>query len=195
MANICACGCGGELPEGSVRQYKRGHKTRVTSPESFTDVPVNPDDESGEEFEDAPLTLESAARDTPDDPEPKDTSENKNKTVVRITASVRRDIEGKLAFGFGMLGQTWTMIDPVCGTTLIDNGDKMAKKYTPLICQSPDIVRWLTKSGNFIMWIEALIATLPVLQVVFAHHIAKTVGFEIVNQNGSRPMATDYVVQ
>lgn len=192
MANVCACGCGGLLPEGSVRQYKRGHKTRIDNPDSFDDTAELADD-SEESF--GPLTLDDAARDTPDDPEPRDRTENKPKTVVKITPSIRRDIEGKVAFGFAMIGQTWSMVDPVCGSVLIDNGDKMAKKYAPLICRSPDMVKWLTKSGTYILWVEAFIATVPVLQVVFAHHIAKSLSAELVSQNGTRPAPNDYVVQ
>lgn len=195
MANVCACGCGELLPEGSTRQYKRGHKNRVTNPEVFTETPVAEVGVSDEPLEEISLTLEDAALATPDDPEPKEAPEYKPRTVIKVTASIRRDIEGKLAFGFGMLGQTWALMDPLCGSVLVDNGDKMAKKYTPLICQSPEVVKWITKSGNFMLWVDALVATWPVLQVIFAHHIAKTLSMELVNQNGNRPAPNEYVVQ
>lgn len=195
MANVCACGCGELLPEGSTRQYKRGHKQRAENPNTeYDEKPAT--DSAAEEYSDSPLTIDDAARITPDDPEPKDAPEYKPKTVVKITASIRRDIEGKLALGFGMLGETWSMIDPLCGQALVENGPNMAKKYTPLLCQSPEVVKWMTKSGNFLMWIDALMATWPVISMVVAHHIAHTVAMDLASSaNGFRPAPNEYVVQ
>lgn len=187
MANECACGCGGLLPEGSTRQYKRNHKARQADA-GFYDV---------EDYAETPdveaLTLDQAAAMTPDDPEPRDAQPVKVKTTVRVTASVRKDIEGKLALGFLMLGQTWSLADPLCGMALVDAGPAMAKNYMPLICQSPEVVRWMSKGGSFLLWVNALMATWPVIQMVFAHHIAGTI--EVVpSVNGAGPVA-DYVVQ
>lgn len=192
MANACACGCGELLPETSTRQYKRGHKNRkpddVTWPEAGLET--TGDDPVTGEIE-PEFTLEDAERDTPNDPEPK-TREYKPKLNIKITAAVRRDVEGKLAFGFGMLAQTWSMIDPLCGSVAMEAGPDMAKKYTPIICQSPEVVRWLTKSGNFLIYIDALMATWPVIQVVFAHHVAKTVA---VMPPGEQEPVAEYVVR
>src|SRR5438309_5693648 len=118
MANVCACGCGELLPEGSTRQYKRGHKQRVSEPgsQTITGQPDNPDEADAEVY-----TIESAMADTPPDPEPKDQPEFKVKTAIRVTASVRRDVEGKLAFVLLMTGQGISMPDPVCGSALVEN--------------------------------------------------------------------------
>jgi hypothetical protein len=195
MANVCACGCGELLPEGSTRQFKRGHKQRIENPGSdVTDITDAGQDEVFSE--EIPLTLDDVARITPDDPEPKDAPEFRPKTVVKITAGVRRDIEGKLALGFGILGQTWSMIDPLCGSTLVNCGPEMAKKYTPIVCKSPEVVKWMTKSGNFLMWIEALMATWPVLEMMAAHHVFHNVVpvNPAPSANGSHA-PSEYVVQ
>lgn len=185
MANVCACGCGEFLPEGSTRQYKRGHKMRAeTGTDGFDEIST-----------DDVLTIDGAAERVPDDPEPRET-EIKPRMPHRVTAAVRRDIEGKLALGFGLLGQTWMMADPLCGKVLVDIGPDMAKRYTPLLCQSPEVVKWLTRSGNFMLWIDALMATAPLIQMVFAHHIARTINVEMMygSQNGG-PVPSEYVVQ
>lgn len=187
MANVCACGCGELLPEGSIRQYKRGHKNRTAEPITETPDDIYPEDPPA-------FTIEDAARETPDDPEPKEQPEFKPKTQtkIKITAAIRRDVEGKLAFGFAVLGQTWSMVDPLCGNVLLDTGPDMAKKYTPIICQSPDVVKFITKTGNFVLYVEALMATWPLLQVIFAHHIAKTIS---VIPTVAQPSPEAYTVQ
>jgi hypothetical protein len=109
---------------------------------------------------------------------------------------MKRDIEGKLALGFGLIGQSWMMIDPLCGKMLIDTGPDMAKAYTPLLCQSPEVVKWLTRSGNWMLWVNAVMATAPLLQMIFAHHLARTITVErVMSPNGYAPAQSEYVVQ
>lgn len=194
MANVCACGCGELLPEGSTRQYKRGHKQRVTNPElGFTDAPPP----EGAETPDEVFTIEDAARETPNDPEPKDQAEYKPKTPLKVTAALKRDVEGKLAFAMSLGGQVWMMADPVCGTAFMDHTPDIAKKLTPIVCQSPDIVKWLTKSGSYVMWLDLFMACWPVLTIIFAHHIAKTIATDLgASANGyGATMPNEYVVQ
>ena len=191
-APICQCGCGESLPEGSTRQYKRGHRNRVQNPDGF--VEINPGEPGNETEPDQPLTLDDLARVTPDDPEPKTEPEFKPKTVIKITAGVRRDVEGKLTFAMALSGQMWAMVDPVCSSVYMEQAPEIAKKLTPIICQSPDVVKWLTKSSNFILWVDLFMAVWPVLTIVFAHHIAKTISADMT-QNGQRVTPNDYVVQ
>lgn len=193
MANICQCGCGESLPESSTRQFKRGHKSRIDNPvpdTGFTETPAA-ETETSESY-----SIEDAARDTPNDPEPSDAPELRARSVFRVTTGMRRDVEGKLAFAFGMLGETWALIDPPCGSTLVDIGPNMAKKYTPIICQSPEVVRWITKSGNFMRYVDAVMATWPLITIFVAHHLTKTLATELASQNGQAKLApNDYVVQ
>lgn len=189
MANICQCGCGESLPEGSTRQYKRGHKDRINNPPGDSDFTEVPGDAPG-------LTIDEIAELTPDDPEPADAPEYRPvQPKIKVTAAVRRDVEGMLAFAFGMSGQMWSMVDPPCGTMMLEIGPNLAKKYTPIICQSPSAVKFLTKSGKFAMYLDAAIATFPLLQIVIAHHITKTIGREVASPNGQAPAPNEYVVQ
>ena len=189
MANVCACGCGELLPENSARQYKRGHKARLDNPQNVTA-------ESGENMPDDPFTLEDAAAQTPDDPEPRDAPEWKPKTVIKVTASIRRDVEGKLAFLLGMSAQLWSLPDPLCGNMMLEHSGNIAKKLTPIICQSPDVVKWFTKGNNYILWLDLLMACTPVMQLVFMHHVIKSVTAEsMASPNGQGRQANMYVVQ
>jgi hypothetical protein len=186
MANPCQCGCGELLPEGSTRQFKRGHKANPGGipNEGFSEISA-----------DDVLTIDDVAASTPDDPDPVDT-ETKPKITHRVTAAMRKDIEGKLALGFGLIGQSWMMIDPLCGKMMVDTGPDMAKAYTPLLCQSPEVVKWLTKSGNWMLWVNAVMATAPLLQMIFAHHLARTITVDrLSTPNGYVSNPEDYVVQ
>jgi hypothetical protein len=177
------------LPDGSTRQYKRGHKVRAENPDTvFT--------EETEEGTGGSFTLDDAARETPDDPPPKDQPEFKPpKSHVRVTAAMKRDIEGKVAFGLMVTGQIWSMTDPVCGGAFLEVSPNAAKDLTPILCQSPDVVRFLTKTGNYILWLNLMMTLAPVFQVIFAHHIAKRVGMDYI-PNGYAPIPdSDYVVQ
>jgi hypothetical protein len=180
------------LAEGSTREYKRGHKSNP--------VPPEPDEFTETGIEDMPpgaLTIDDIAMMTPDDPEPaQDTPAVKVRSAIKVTAAVRRDIEGKLAFALGLSGQMVVMVDPICGGAFLDNADNVAKKLTPIMCQSPEVVRWFTRSGTFILWIDLMVALWPVLTVIFAHHIAKSVGATVGGANGQgAPEPNAYVVQ
>lgn len=191
MANACRCGCGEFLPEGSTREYKRGHKVRADNPGIGFDDATDNDEPTPEVF-----TIEDAARLTPNDPEPKDRPEDKPKATLKITAALKRDVEGKLAFAMGLGGQVWIMADPVCGSVFMEQTPEIAKRLTPIVCQSPDVVKWLTKSGNYVMWLELFMAMWPVLTMVFAHHIAKTVMLAPESANGhNATVPNEYVVQ
>jgi hypothetical protein len=183
------------LPEESTRQYKRGHRQRAESLATgdITDQADEPytavDEDTGE-----PFTIDDAAKATPDDPEPKDRAEDKPKTQLKVTAALKRDVEGKLAFAMALGGQVWVMADPVCGSAFIDQTPEIAKKLTPIVCQSPDIVKWLTKSSSYILWVDLFMACWPVLQIIFAHHIARTIQRESANGYNAT-MPNDFVVQ
>ena len=192
MANICQCGCGESLPENSTRQYKRGHKARLDNPaEGFQETPVGQD---GEPQEFVPLSIDEVAQQTPDDPEPKEQPEVRTRATLKVTAALRRDVEGKLAFCLALSGQMWSLADPICGGAYLEQSPEIARKLTPIVCQSPEVVKWLTKSGNFVLWLDLFMACWPVVQIVFAHHIAKSLAVDVAS-NGQRPAPNDYVVQ
>lgn len=158
MGPLCACGCGQYLPEGSAREYKRGHKD---NPPHIIDGSVE-------------FTLDDAAAETDNDPPPPgDDSSREVDRPIRITRAVRKDIEGKLAWMLAMGGSMWSIQDPICGGAFLDNTPQIAEKLTPILCQSPGVVKWFRKSSNVALYVDFIIAISPVLQIVYAHHMAK----------------------
>lgn len=94
---------------------------------------------------------------------------------IKVTPKVIGDIEGKLAFWLGLTAEPWAVADPYCGKAYADQVPEIAKKLAPIVCQSPDLVRWFSKSSTFIMWTELGIAVRPVATAVIKHHVTKTV--------------------
>jgi len=93
----------------------------------------------------------------------------------KITPKVVGDIEGKMAFWMSLTAEPWMIADPICGGAYADSVPDLAKAAAPLICQSPDLVRMLTKSSQFILWTNLLMAGKPIVLAIVAHHIMHTV--------------------
>ena len=102
-------------------------------------------------------------------------SKDDTKPPPKVTAKVQADIEGKLAFWLSIPAEPWLRVDPYCGQAYADNVDQIALKMAPLVCQSPDLVRWFSKSSTFIMWTELGIAVRPVVEAIIAHHVTKRI--------------------
>lgn len=101
---------------------------------------------------------------------------------VKVTAAVRRDIEGKVAFWLLIPAEPWMRVDPYCGKAYADSIEDIAVKMTPLLCQSPAIVRWFGKSTTFIQVTELAMACRPVAEAVIAHHVTKRIVLDSLGQ-------------
>lgn len=101
-----------------------------------------------------------------------------------------------MAFWLSLTAEPWMIADPYCGGAYADSVPGLASAIAPLICQSPDLVRMLTKSSQFILWTNLLMAARPVATAVIAHHVMKTVELEKDDQaegGGQAPApATDF---
>jgi hypothetical protein len=93
----------------------------------------------------------------------------------KLTKAVVGDIEGKLTLLLTGPAMFWSMADPLCGGAFADNLDSIVRKAVPLICQSPEAVRWFTKGTTFLLWLDLVWALQPVAQAVHAHHVAGSV--------------------
>lgn len=186
----CQCGCGEFLPYGSTRKYKKLHRQRV-DPNYGGNYGGRPSN-AGPAIADVAdpesnwLTLTDAATDTPNDPEPAGLEDN-HKPVVRVTKRIRDDIEGKVAMIIMMTSMLLQTKDPICGQALENNGPNIAAKFVPIICKSPELVRWFTKGGNYTAWLDLCMALWPVLTVAFSHHVSHSIATPNTGANGQGP--------
>jgi hypothetical protein len=137
------------------------------------------------------FTLREAMETTPDDPPAKHQT-SKTRAVrgsVRITAKVRKDVEGKVAFFLSMLTMGVQLRDPYCGRVLDEQSLKIAEKATPIICQSPQLVEWFTKAGGYMLWMDLALAVQPVAWMAVQHHLMHTVG-DVKEGDGSEPVVS-----
>jgi hypothetical protein len=93
----------------------------------------------------------------------------------KVTPAVRRDIEGKVAFWLLIPGEPWRRVDPYCGQAYLDSIEDIALKATPLLCQSPAVVRWFAKSTTFVQVTELAMACRPVAEAIIAHHVTRRI--------------------
>lgn len=111
----------------------------------------------------------------------------KEDAPIRVTAAVRRDMTGKLAFWLSIPAEPWVRIDPYCGGAYADQIDQIALKAVPLMCQSPAVVRWFAKSTTFIQVTELMMACRPVAEAVIAHHITRRITLDQQGQAAEQP--------
>jgi len=161
----CQCGCGEYLPYGSTRSYKRGHKDNPRTAQPGFDEVADPDSNW--------MTLTDAATSIPNDPDPPEAKDNK--PTIRVTKRVRDDIEGKLAMMFAMVAMLWETKDPVCAPALADSAPAISAKLVPIICKSPEMVRWFTKGGNYTAWLDLMTVLVPFGKVLVSHHVTHTI--------------------
>jgi hypothetical protein len=192
---LCECGCGERLPIGSTRKYKRGHKAdanRKLAEEMeangvfdgyefrqqlpYNAEPINPnyspvtepiDDVYGWE------TIQDAARDVPNDPEgnlwsPDSIPEFKE---FKIPRGVARDVEGKVAFMLSTTAMAVGLVDDYCGNSILENTPRISKALTPILCQSPGVVAWFTKTSNVMLYVNLAMALAPVAMAIMNHHL------------------------
>lgn len=182
-ANIgpeCACGCGDHLPEGSTREYKRGHKNKA-----FDSLNVIENDFA----ENRTFTLDDAAGSVDRDPEPDETEgAPRAEAPIRITKAVRKDVEGKVAFLMTMMGTMWQAADPICGTVWLNQTPELAEKLAPILCQSPDLVKWFRKGAGYMLYMDLAMAFLPVIQVIYSHHIVRGGLNDVPPQDAQAPV-------
>jgi len=169
----CQCGCGEYLPYGSTRNFKRGHKENPRNPSRMNNPALSPDMQEVFDPDSNWMTLSDAATSIPNDPDPPEAKENKQ--PIRVTKRVRDDIEGKLAMMFAMVAMLWETKDPVCAPALADSAPAISAKLVPIICKSPEMVRWFTKGGNYTAWLDLMMVLVPFGKVVVSHHVTHSV--------------------
>jgi hypothetical protein len=96
-------------------------------------------------------------------------------TTIKVTKAIRDDITGKVAFWLMLPAEPWMRVDPYCGGAYADSIDRIAVKLAPILCLSPQVVTWFTKSSVFFMWTELLMACRPVAEAVIAHHVTRRI--------------------
>jgi hypothetical protein len=67
----------------------------------------------------------------------------------------------------------WEIRDPVCGGAAVQAEPNASAAFTDIVLQSPDLIAWFTgPAAGFMVFLNLFMAVLPVLQVIYAHHVS-----------------------
>jgi hypothetical protein len=190
----------GRFPPGLREAFEDAHGASIEPDDDGEDLSAIdesgldlPDDPGEFEWGDGiptpppPATLEEAREQAGRDPEPAHLVTPGKRArrprkppaddaaTIKVTKAIRDDITGKIAFWLMIPAEPWIRVDPYCGGAYADNLDQIAVKLAPIICLSPDLVRWFSKSSTFILWTELAMACRPVAEAVIAHHVTRRI--------------------
>jgi hypothetical protein len=93
-----------------------------------------------------------------------------------VTAAVRKDIRGKLAFMGLMVTSMWQVSDPYCGGAAAGIIPELSEAITDLVVDSADLVAWFTAGGSYMKWLTLATVLQPVTVVIWQHHVSHTIG-------------------
>ena len=96
---------------------------------------------------------------------------------IRVTATTRRDISAKVGMLLLVPGKIWEARDPWCGGAFVTQLPATRDALADIICDSADLVAWFTgPAGGFMKYLSLATALQPVGIMVWAHHVAHSVG-------------------
>ncbi len=107
----------------------------------------------------------------------------------RVTAAMKKDIRGKLAFGLAIAPVPFQSRDPLCVEAFREcipdrktpEGEPvlgLASALTEIICDSPEMVRFFSTGGRYMKWLQLMMAFQPFAKAVVQHHVTHSVGDE-----------------
>jgi hypothetical protein len=115
------------------------------------------------------------------DPEPRrpKSSGSTRARPPKVTADVRKDIRGKTALFLTIPAAYFERRDPVCGEVALAQVPAVADDLADIFCDSPDVVAFFTSTGGgFMKWLKLATDLQPVLEIMYFHHIAKSIGVQ-----------------
>jgi Lsr2 len=154
----------GRIPEEVSLAYDEAHPVAAPVAEAEPEpLPQDPDPKRGEGF------IRSVVA-------PK-------RTRIRVTATVRKDVRGKVALMLALPAGILAQRDQICGPVLQQQVPDISEALTDIICDSPDLVSFFTSTaGGYMKWLTLAVALQPVAVVAYHHHVAHSVGNDAQEQ-------------
>jgi hypothetical protein len=113
------------------------------------------------------------------DPKPKRSRKTPSGvTAPKVTIAVKKQCRDTLDDLFGLPVMLWKRRDPTCAEKAEEQQDEIVDALLAIIIKRPAWVAALTDLGSSGDMIKMFKALYPLLLVIFAHHVAKTVGGE-----------------
>lgn len=113
------------------------------------------------------------------DPAPKRPAGGKRSTAKadapKVTAAVRKDARETLEALVDLPVTLWARRDPVCAGVAAEQQDAIVDAFLAMVVKRPAWLAALTDLGSSGDWIRMVKALYPLVMVVMAHHVTRTV--------------------
>ncbi len=133
-------------------------------PDTIPDFP--PESEPGSETDDV---LEP-------DPKPRRGGGKPRTTAPKVTAAIKKEARETLSALVELPIAIWERRDPVCAGVADEQADRITDALLAIFVKRPQWLAVLTDAGESADWIRLAKAVYPVVMIVWAHHVAHTVG-------------------
>lgn len=112
----------------------------------------------------------------PPDPKPKRRSSRAvpSSGAGRVTVAMRKQVDKEVVGMARMLSELWEMRDQHCGRVAVERHEKIAAAFSDWICDHPQWVNSIVDAGQSVKVFRIIQECWPLLVVVYAHHIGKS---------------------
>ena len=108
-----------------------------------------------------------------DDPKP--TVKRAPKTTKRpqgrpSNRSIQQEIRDEIQAVIALLAMPWSLADPYCAGSLIDQSDAIAESLAEIAMKNPKLLEFMRKGGDVMVYFKLMAALSPVAKSVYEHH-------------------------
>jgi hypothetical protein len=142
-----------------------------SEPGSESDSEMGPESES---LSDVESELDSEYIEP--DPAPKRSRKAPKAEAPKVTAAAKREARETLEALVELPVTLWARRDPTCAAVAAEQQGEIVDAFMALVVKRPAWLAALTDLGNSGDWIRMIKALYPVVMVVIAHHVSRTIG-------------------
>jgi hypothetical protein len=103
---------------------------------------------------------------------------------ARVSAADKKDIRAKISMMLLFPGGLWARADDYCGPAFMKVIPQLSEDLADILSDNAEIVAWFASGAGWLKYLKLLSTLQPVAEMMWQHHISKTVGEEVA-QNGS----------
>lgn len=108
---------------------------------------------------------------------------------ARVTAADKKDMKAKISLMLLPGAALWGRWDEYCGSAFAKVVPQLSEDLADIFADNAEIVAWFAGGTGWLKYLKLLNTLQPVGEMMWAHHIAKTVG-EV--KNGTPPTGVDW---
>jgi hypothetical protein len=117
----------------------------------------------------------------------------------RVSVAEKKDVQGKISMLLLPPAAIWGRYDEYCGSAFAQVIPQLSADLAEIFADNAEIMAWFASGAGWMKYLKLLNTLQPVGEMMWAHHVAHTVG-EVKNKDGYAPPAnarewdTTYIV-